>query len=65
MSDLDYIGVKRCGCIRTWCSSDNPPRHLARTIARWIREGLSVERCSTDEARQRIKKCPHDNGRLS
>ena len=54
----DYVGVRpKCGCTTTWIAGDEPPKRLAETVADWIRRGLSVERCSTEEARTRLKRC--------
>ena len=56
---LDYIGVKSCGCMVAWCASDIPARELANILAKWVRGGLSIERCTTDESRKRICRCNH------
>lgn len=58
MSDgLDYIGVKACGCVVAWASCENRSGDLAKTVGAWIRDGLSVERCTTEEARRRVHRC--------
>lgn len=52
-----YVGVKPCGCWVNWCSSKVPAKDLAKTVAAWARSGLSIERCTTEEARERLSEC--------
>lgn len=58
-----YIGVQKCGCITFW-TSDSDPAALSKTIARLIKDGLTVERAVTDEVRNNElfapAECPHD-----
>ena len=62
MSDpLDYIARKNCGCFVAWIAGDEPPKRLAKAVSDWIREGYSVERCSTEDARNMKIGCPHKN----
>jgi len=56
----DYVAVKPCGCVVAWASEDlekKDPKGLAKEVSSWIREGFSIQRCSTEEARQRICRC--------
>ena len=53
----DYVGVRPCGCTVAWIAGDSPPEVLAKTVGGWIRRRLIVERCTTDEARTRLKRC--------
>lgn len=38
--ELDYVGVKPCGCWVSWCSSDMPAKDRAKEIAAWVRAGV-------------------------
>ena len=53
-----YIGREKCGCV-TCTVVDSPEfrKDTARYVARWLREGMDVERVSVEEARQLIKFC--------
>jgi len=55
-----YIGRKTCGCIVT-AFVDNPEhkKDLGNEIARWIKEGLKVERVTCQYVRDNMKKCKH------
>lgn len=64
-----YIGRKACGCV-VFAMVETPPypseegcthykRDLARELGGCIRSGLTVERVSTEEARNLIRSCPH------
>ena len=61
-----YVGVQPCGCV-TAAAVDEPEyaKDNAKTVAGWIRKGLTVERCDTEDARARLAlgwpdSCPHD-----
>lgn len=55
MSDqLDYVAVAKCGCVLAWCSSRTQPKELAKDIAGWVRGGMSVERMTTADAREKL-----------
>lgn len=56
-AELDYVAVKPCGCWVCWASATMPPKDLARDVAAWMRRGLSIQRATTEEARQRLKMC--------
>jgi hypothetical protein len=49
---MAYIGKKSCGCIVAACV-DNPEhkREIARNLAEWIRDGLTIERVTCDFVR--------------
>lgn len=65
MSDLDYLAVAPCGCVRGWMSAKVPkldPNHAAKDIAEWVRSGYDVQRVTTEESRARPWHCPkHPN----
>jgi len=56
---MAYAG--RCPHCGHLCAAtvDNPDRadRVARTVAQWIREGLTVERLSQDVARSELHAC--------
>lgn len=54
---LDYLGTRPCGCAPAWCSGDLPLREVARAVAQMIRDGLNVERVTTEESRHRVGFC--------
>lgn len=57
---LDYVGVRSCGCVVSWLSATHMKRpEIAKEVAHWIREGLEVQRMTTDESRKRLVDCPH------
>jgi hypothetical protein len=58
-AELDYLGVKPCGCAVAWQSAENKRPHIAKEIAHWIMLGYDVQRVTTDEARVRLKMCVH------
>lgn len=57
MSDFThaYVAIEKCGCVSA-ITADTPDmrKDNAKEIARWIREGRTVERLSADEARERF-----------
>ena len=61
MEDFSYIGRKSCDCVV--CAIVDMPDHkgdVAREVARWIKEGLTVERVTLDYAREHfVTECPH------
>lgn len=61
MREKDYVGVKPCGHVVAWVSVTlNDRGELANILAEWIRDGLSVERRTTAEAREQLHVCTCD-----
>ncbi len=62
---MAYIGVESCGCV-TAAVVIRPGREkeIAKTVARMIADGASVERVTVAEAKARphflAPHCPHD-----
>ena len=55
-----YIGRKACGCVV--CAAVDVPehrKHTARYLAKWARDGLTIERMPIEEVRKRLMRCPH------
>jgi len=56
-----YIGrEENCGCVT--CVTLDVPDHktdVAKDIARWIRQGMTVERVPVEDARSAFTSCPH------
>ena len=53
-----YIGTKACG--HTVTASVDKPEHredIAKEIAAWVRDGMTVERVSAEAARSRLHFC--------
>ena len=47
-----YVGRAQCGCVRAVIVDDPDTRRLtARETARWIRDGLAVERLTVEAVR--------------
>lgn len=65
MSDTDpaYMGREACGHVVA-VMVDNPAhkRDTAREIARWIRDGLTIERGTVAEAREALYLRKHPRG---
>jgi len=55
---MTYIGRKPCGCIR-FAMVDNPEhkREVAKEIAHAIRDGLAIERVTTEYVRETAWTC--------
>lgn len=59
--DLDFVGRARCGCVRAWCSGTVKGRHRSQNLREFERDGLTLERMTTEEARAALQiVCPHD-----
>lgn len=56
MTALDYVGRNAQGQVVCWCSADSGRKDLARTVSGWIRDGLDVERMSTEEAKAELAR---------
>ena len=57
---FSYIGRKHCGCLVAAMVDD--PEHkkdIAKEIAKWIRDGLIIERVTTEYVRENFKYCSH------
>lgn len=57
---MAYQGRKGCGCVVA-VTVDLPEykKDTAKELAKWIRQGLSVERVTCEVARQSFTICPH------
>jgi hypothetical protein len=56
-----YIGKHAdCGCVVA-VTVDKPElrKYVASDVARWMRDGLIVERTTVEEARTLLHSCPH------
>ena len=54
-----YIGINAKGQCRAACVDDNDAsqarrKDTAKTIAEWIKSGLTIERVTVEEARKRL-----------
>lgn len=56
-----YIGFKSCGCGVAVCVDDpSHKRETAKTVAGYLREGLTIERVTMAEYPNRFKGCKCD-----
>lgn len=55
-----YVGIKACGCC-TAVAVDRPEfaKDTAKTVAKWMRDGLTVERQTVAWAREHLFTCEH------
>jgi hypothetical protein len=70
MSDngYSYVARKSCGCMVAAVVDDAAhKRDVAREMAAWVRDGLTVERVTHDVVRAEFvgRKCPHVEQQLS
>jgi len=49
--ELNYMGIDKEGRFVT-AMSPNRPKEVAIEVARWIRQGLSIRRCTDDYVRK-------------
>lgn len=50
-ADLPYVArCQECGRIVAMASAEMPRRDLAKSLAAWARDGLSIERSSKEDA---------------
>lgn len=54
--ELNYMAIDKKGKFIAAASPTIPPEDLAKELAKWIRWGCSVERCSDDFVRQNFGK---------
>ena len=52
MSELNYMAVDKDRRFVAVAAPTMPKKDLAREVAKWVREGLSVERCDDDYVRK-------------
>ena len=58
--ELDFVGRSPCGCVTAWASSSITGRDRQRTLDEFRRDGQTIERMTTDEARAVLQiDCPH------
>jgi hypothetical protein len=64
--DMAYVGIKACGCIVA-ATVDNPQhkREVAKDIAGFIRQGLSVERITVERVRKELKRCECEDSKIA
>jgi len=51
MKELNYMAIDRDGRFVAVTTPDRP-KEAAKEVSKWIRQGLSVERCDDDYVRQ-------------
>ena len=57
---MAYCGRKPCGCLVAACLDGAAYADgNAKEIARWVRDGWTVERMTVDEAREQLHFCHH------
>lgn len=56
MSELNYMAVDKDRRLVAVAVPEMPKKDLAQAIAKWIRHGLSVERCDNDFAKKHFGK---------
>lgn len=63
MSDTDthsYIGRAPCGCVRAaTVDLASDPKGVARDVADFIKDGLTIERVPHQYVRDNLWRCPH------
>ena len=63
--NFSYIGRKKCGCIVAAVVDDEDSKKAtAKVVAKWIREGLAIERVSVEYVRKNFKHCPHEAAQI-
>lgn len=60
--EMCYVGVEPCGC-RVAVIVDQPHNKtkVAKEIASWIKDGLTVERVNVSDARRLVRRCLHQD----
>lgn len=60
VKDECYVGRKECGCfVAAIVDAPEHRKDTAREVAKWIRQGLAIERMSVEDVRQKLMRCPH------
>ena len=56
-----YVGFKSCGCAVAACV-DGPEyaKETAKTLAEWVRGGLTIERKTVGWVRENLHFCSHN-----
>jgi len=55
-----YVGIKDCGCaVAAMVINSEHKKENAKEIAKWIREGLTIERKSVQWVNENFKRCIH------
>jgi len=53
-----YVGIKSCGCMVAWVyDSKEHPKDVAKSVAKFIRDGYRVESANTDDIRSKLGPC--------
>lgn len=52
MKELNYMGIDSDGKFVCVISGKRPAREIAKEVGKWIRQGLSIERCDDEYVRQ-------------
>ena len=56
-----YVGIKSCGCaVAAIVDTPEDRKHTAKEVAKWMREGLVIERRSVEWARANLTPCKHE-----
>jgi hypothetical protein len=61
--ETDYFAVRpACGCITAWLSATSTEDERSRFFRRMMVTGRDVIRGTLDEYRERLDRCPHQDG---
>jgi hypothetical protein len=55
-----YVGKRPCGCLVA-AAVDKPEytKDTAKSVAKWMRDGLTIERQTVEYVRANFATCPH------
>ena len=61
MSDtMAYIGRKKCGCyVAATVDDPNDPKETAKSVADFVKSGLTIERVTAQFVRDNLHFCKH------